>query len=590
MQTDFNNKVNPDFLKWETAISEVEKLCDARIAFYEESQKFNMEATASEFESYLKSLSKSFTQGPTSIDRNKDVQQSDNDFFSTKISEYQHVRNLIAEKLGYQDMVDNLYFYLLMTYEEEKANESTFDSIKSDLKKKAINTRLESHFFRILVNILEPLISAAQIDFIKECSFKFTPKIVKMGTKKHVAMIKTTDINVKKEQLLSSKVNALSKRITKLDDEWLKEEDFLMKYRENANFIKDLEDKLESLLLNLDSKCAAYNTESDESFQNLRYRELHGAYFKSLDAIEELEKCCVRLAVPDKNTDDFLVLPQPKKPKQNTSKKSKTKRKQKPKKKKQQNKQHAAEVKSTALIAVDDKIAEKTIEVAPLPVQKKEDAVDTFALKTQAWIDEVARRRKEKQDVANKKLQEEREYLDVRRKEKQDYLAHKEEIDYQNARQLLEKLNPSNLAFIEYMFEKPTPHCEIRYHDIEELFGQEPGKLPGVITSVSGSHRKIVIQNTIGFFDELNIPDVPDNVDTDTPPILPMYQDFQQKQESHKVVGGTFKAHRKGQGGSKLPSIAIRQVCSTLERAGITVANIERYKKENTESSKRLSL
>lgn len=598
MLTDFNNKINPDFLKWETAISEVEKLCDARIAFYEESQKFDMEATFSEFESHLKSLSESFARGLTPKNGDRDIQdiQHDNDFYSTKISQYQHVKNLIAEKLGYQDMVDNLYFHLFMAYEEEKAHESIFDSIRLDLTKKAINTRLESHFFVTLVSILEPLISAAQIDFIKDYSFKFTPKVVKTGAKKRVMIIRTTDTNMKRKHLLVNKINALSRRIIKLDSEWPKEEDFLIKYRENANSIVDLWNKLNFLMLDMHSKHAAYdNVERDELSENLRYRELHCAYFKLLDAAEEFEECYVRLAVPDKNTDDFLVLPQPKKPKQSTSKK--TKHKQKPKKKKQKNKQPtkdkgtiilpAVEVKATALIAVDDKIAEKTIEVAPLPPQKKEDAVDAFALKTRTWIDEVARRKKEKQDMADRKLQEEREHLDAQRKEKQYYLAHKEEIDYQNARQLLEKLNPRNLVLIEHMFEKPTPHCEIRYHDIEELFGQESGKLPGAITSVSGSHRKIVIQNTIGFFDELSISD---NADTDTPPILPMYQGFQQKQENHEVVGGTFKAHGRGQGGSKLPSIAIKLVCSTLERAGITAANIERYRKENTGSSKRLSL
>ncbi len=160
-------------------------------------------------------------------------------------------------------------------------------------------------------------------------------------------------------------------------------------------------------------------------------------------------------------------------------------------------------------------------------------------------------------------------------------------MDYRNAYQLLEKLNPRNLELVESMFQKPTPHCKIRYSDIEGLFGQEPGRFPGTITSVSGSHRKIVIQNTIGFFDEINIAD---NGDTGNPSLLPMYQDFQQKEDSLEIVGGTFKAHKSGQGGSTLPSIAIKLVCSTLERAGITAENIAQYKKEKAEKSKRLSL
>ena len=137
-----------------------------------------------------------------------------------------------------------------------------------------------------------------------------------------------------------------------------------------------------------------------------------------------------------------------------------------------------------------------------------------------------------------------------------EFLAKKDGAERETAFQLLSALNPNNFAVIQLVFKKPTPHNEIRYSEIKSLFGsQVEGKIPGSISSVSGSHRKICIQNVVGFFDKTHL---------------------DKEKEVREIVGGTFQAHKKEQGG-KLPRIAIELICSTLERAGITAKNLELF-------------
>lgn len=138
-------------------------------------------------------------------------------------------------------------------------------------------------------------------------------------------------------------------------------------------------------------------------------------------------------------------------------------------------------------------------------------------------------------------------------------MRNKKEHEYKNACELLSVLNSNNRALIQRMFATPTPDFKIRYQEIESLFGKDAaGKLPGVITSVGGSHRKIHIQSTVGFFDKFYVSEA----------------------KGAEVVGGIFRGHKSGQGNSMLPSVAIKMVCSTLEKVGLTAENIERYEKE----------
>lgn len=116
---------------------------------------------------------------------------------------------------------------------------------------------------------------------------------------------------------------------------------------------------------------------------------------------------------------------------------------------------------------------------------------------------------------------------------------------------LLCNLNHSNLALVQLILSTPTPHLQISYAELENLFGYDKGKLNGSIASMNGgSHRKIVIHNIIGFFD------------------TPLEKADACTNTALIATGGTFKAHNPRHN-NKLPSIAINMLAETLKRAGI---------------------
>lgn len=113
---------------------------------------------------------------------------------------------------------------------------------------------------------------------------------------------------------------------------------------------------------------------------------------------------------------------------------------------------------------------------------------------------------------------------------------------------LLQRLNSRNLNLLQALFARPVL-LNIRFDDIRNLVGSEPGKLPGRIQQSSGSHRKLEIADTFGFFDEVNVSSI--------------------EGEATKAVGPLFEAHGRAHSG-KLPAVAVRMVCKTLERVGIS--------------------
>lgn len=116
---------------------------------------------------------------------------------------------------------------------------------------------------------------------------------------------------------------------------------------------------------------------------------------------------------------------------------------------------------------------------------------------------------------------------------------------------LLCNLNHSNLALVQLILSTPTPHLQISYAELENLFGYDKGKLNGSIASMhGGSHRKIVIHNIIGFFD------------------TPLEKADPCTNTALIATGGTFKAHNPRHN-NKLPSVAIKMLAETLKRAGI---------------------
>jgi hypothetical protein len=206
------------------------------------------------------------------------------------------------------------------------------------------------------------------------------------------------------------------------------------------------------------------------------------------------------------------------------------------------------------------KQTEKKVAEPIRTVAKEEKPDDAFSLKIQEYKAKIERERAEKKRLKQTAKQEELRLLEKQKASEAALLARKEERERENAFQLLSGLNTHNFNLIKLILSKPTPHHAIRYAEIEGLFGTGlDGKLPGSITSVSGSHRKISIQQVVGFFDEYE--SVPEEKSKSSPA---------------EIVGGTFQAHKKGHS-AKLPSIAIEMICSPLERSGITTKNIDLF-------------
>jgi len=232
--------------------------------------------------------------------------------------------------------------------------------------------------------------------------------------------------------------------------------------------------------------------------------------------------------------------------------------------------ENKAEKPALGVAEIRQQTAEKIEEsVRPVATEEKQD--DSFSLKIQAYKAKVERERSEKKCLKQAAKQEELRLLEKQKASEVSLLARKEERDRENAFQLLSGLNAHNFTLIKLILSKPTPHHAIRYSEIEGLFGTgTDGKLPGSITSVSGSHRKISIQQVVGFFDEYE--SVPEE---------------KSKTQPAEIVGGTFQAHKKGHS-AKLPSIAIEMICSPLERSGITAKNIDLFIEEKERKDLRL--
>lgn len=118
---------------------------------------------------------------------------------------------------------------------------------------------------------------------------------------------------------------------------------------------------------------------------------------------------------------------------------------------------------------------------------------------------------------------------------------------------LLKNLSHRNFQLLVDLFTRPCL-TNIRYSEIKTLVGRASGQLPGSIENISGSHRKLTIYQTDGYFDKIAT-----DAELDTAVIA----------KTKEITGPLFEAHGKSHR-SKLPPIVIRMICSTLERAGIT--------------------
>lgn len=118
---------------------------------------------------------------------------------------------------------------------------------------------------------------------------------------------------------------------------------------------------------------------------------------------------------------------------------------------------------------------------------------------------------------------------------------------------LLKGVNSTNLALINQILNPQTKGNTVSYSALETLIGFGEGKLKGELTDSNGSHKRLTLHNTIGFFDSFDT----------------------------TIVKPHGAQHQK-----RLSSLAIKMIRSTLIRAGINIKNLtdfltisEQYKK-----------
>ncbi len=556
---------NLNWQKWEEAIAEINEIVNARISYNKELERFFLEGSLDEVEVFFKNTIENFSVSLPREERLKFLKESMLIDISSEFSFYDAIQKRISTQLCNQEMIDTLHFLFSKAYEMRKLSE-----VDELLTKQAKKNLFETRFLREALNSLAPLISEAESHYMSDHAFKFGPEIDRKRTVSVVSKVENKKHLINRYAALFEKCNAL-----------------LQKQNEKPNdHNQELRKELEDLRSTIIAKDSEYKESANRYPNNIWhiYRKAYEGYVDALEVMREIEKH--PLLSPDavsmqKESSGLAVeaLQKSKSAKKNAKRRQKLK---------------TAKEKMNTAIAGDVVEDEQVSDLAVLKMElekesvsfvevedgseerkHKSEFVDFVALRAKAWKKEVLRLKQEKQRAMDEKNREERLYFEKQKKRAEDLLVSKVENEYKNACELLTNLNQSNRTLIEKMFAKPTPDCQIRYQEIESLFGEGAGKLPGGITSAGGSHRKICIQSTVGFFDEFYASEA--NT-TENVSKVPAASELENKTKSTEVVGGMFKAHKSGQGNSKLPSVAIRMVCSTLERVGITAENIARFK------------
>jgi hypothetical protein len=558
-----------DWQKWEKALSEIHKILEARISYNKELQAFFGTASPEEVTAFLKDCVHDVS---LRLVNHKKIMTED---VGKQIEFYESIKKIISERPHNQEMIDELHF--LLNYEHEKTK--AFQKTESFLTEKGAEVLQEGAFFAEGLSYVKSLISAVELDYTS--SFKphwFTEK----GKVKY-AIVENPDqptpLPVKYE-ILNRKILALyeaQKQIHASGKDVLKG---------SLKFLKKQLDALDKMI----SKYANVNVKNQQSFWR-QYRDMYQDYCDALETFEEtsdyIKQFSENTNTDPKKEETAEALRAAEKKKLKNRKKREQQKKSKSLKKKtvveDENSLHLGSLKSDFLVSVEPP-EHKMLPFEQAPEETKNEA-ELFKLKTIAWKEEVEKRKLEKKRVVDDKHTVEHLRFETQKKRTEDLLATKKEDEYKNACELLANLNSKNRALIEQMFDVQTPHCKIRYQEIESLFGEATdGKLPGTITSVSGSHRKICIQqNTIGFFDEFYVAEA--NTEQQATQESAASVENKAKNEE-EVAGGMFKAHKSGQGCGKLPRAAIKMVCATLERVGITADNIARVNQSASQKPK----
>lgn len=514
---------------WEEAINHIDEIAKARIDYNVKLAQFATTATSDDLialVSSLLNLDKEKIKKSTSDDRKRLIE-------GAKADARLHVkiRQLISQKPHNQKLIDELHYYFHAHYETRKNSEKVFSNFLNQINGPDY---LESYISKKCSDFLSPFISSIQKDLLKDTDF-----IAEKIPYGNIFVI--IYLNLTEREIIPF--------LEKIDE-------LIAHYSSMEPTIREAISELADVLNDMKE-----GSLTEENFFS-SYHRLHPIYHQAKEAIARIEQELLTNAPKT----EFSLAKEQQKPK--STKENKRKK----------NKNTSSNNDSKSLIdeeGVKDTTVQTIQSSEPLKAKLETTAFkntsDDFAERTKAYKEKIMRERQEKEALIASKKEQEKQYLEQQKVLKNQSQASESEQQYKEAFHLLNPLNTGNLELIELIFQKPTPHHQIRYQDIENLFGlASDGKLPGRISAVNGtSHRQISIHKTIGFFDT---------------PYNPQHGS-DSSSTSVRIVGGTFKPHGNAHTG-KLPSFAIELVRGTLERAGITIENLKRFHLENSNNQK----
>lgn len=562
---------------FEKTINRVKQIIDARLSYNEGLKEFLNTASAHETKAFFEQCCDVNFTAHFEVNKRKSVNVEKYlnamkvkmvKVIEAQIADYQIVKKITDKKPHNQQIIDELHFQIFKQYKKGEAIENT-----TSLTEQGKAIAEENKFWHEALQDVECLMSGTEKEFIDTHEFKFE-------------LSKTKDAkDAVRFSILPQTTNPryLTNRYRVLLSENAQKQAEILGDSENANFARRL---FSTILEDIENSLQEYIDSANAEPKNCWnfYRTAYKKYCEIVSGLDEFKGGINENTIQQYRTEYD----------------KKEIRNHKRYERKKQRRKALKNLNETNIVGEEAPAGLTLPEIAPLTLSNdgstqrrqvdqngpEEDAavqqfIEKSQLKTQEWKENVAQKQLQKQQALDAKNKKERLLFEEEKKRIEELSASKAEDEYKNARELLTHLNQGNYALIEQMLGGETPHCKIRYQEIESLFGASTdGKLPGKITSISGSHRKISIKNkatdAFGFFDEFY---VDENI-TESVNKPQAVDEVERKTKSDIVVGGMFKAHKDSQGGSKLSRVAIKMVCATLERVGITAANIARFKQE----------
>ncbi len=542
-------------LEAEIALQKIKELSVARFNYNKQLLDFLLKGSEEAFKQYCEQLLGKSDWSSISNPEMMELRRKANRAIAHDAKFYEKIITSIMQEAHTQTLIDNLHYILSQDFAREKHQNSQTQK-QLDLSKKKTNRSIakqgyrglkESDFLPEFISILDPVISQTQYDFGREIEFRFHSDYI---NNQHINMLATKDggfIRLTKCIRIIQTIVSTSK------------DGFNFNAEDNAN-IADLVNKI--------NPCAARVMEIHGGLQNDTvsfslelYREVHNLYTQLKILKNDHKRYTEKVVEKILKEKNISIAPSSLlTPIATTAE------------------QASATNENLAETVISEGLAEAVTNIQQAFIPENKDFEELCQATEEQEDEKVINALKLLKENVKQKIAEYKWEVELKRQAKKSLKFPKkvnnisDEIAAEDLRlnkqkiafKLLYNLNNANIFLLQAILAKPTPHNQIRYVEIETLFGYEEGKLQGSISSVAGgSHRKVIIQGVLGFFDADEAIDSKKETAASAGP-------------SSSTTGGLFKAHKPGHSG-KLPSIAIKMLCETLERAGIDAGSFNLF-------------